>query len=79
MPRHAGDARIRADRIDILIDLKGHTDGATPGVLAGPALEIGSACGSGLLFLCDGQEVSAHFARAERGACADLLLRGRLS
>jgi flagellar biosynthesis protein FlhF len=44
-----------------------------------PAVELGSACGSGLLFLCDGQEVSEHLRRADAEACADLLLRGRLS
>jgi hypothetical protein len=42
-------------------------------------VELGSACGSGLLFLCDGQEVSEHLRRADAEAFADLLLRGRLS
>ena len=44
-----------------------------------PAVEAGSACGTGLLFLCDGQDVSAHLQRATAGACADLILRGRLA
>ena len=44
-----------------------------------PALELGSACGNGLLFLCDGQEVSKHMRRAAADACADLILRGRLA
>ena len=45
----------------------------------GPAVEIGSSCGGGLLFLCDGQALSAHLERASADACADLLLRGRLA
>ncbi len=45
----------------------------------GPAVEIGSACGAGLLFLCNGQDVSSHLARASADVCADLILRGRLA
>ncbi len=45
----------------------------------GAAVEIGSACGNGLLFLCDGQEVSEHLTRASNDGCADLILRGRLA
>lgn len=44
-----------------------------------PAVEVGSACGAGLLFLCDGPDVSRHLERAQTERCADLLLRGRLS
>ncbi|MEO6710210.1 MAG: hypothetical protein ABIP42_11585 [Planctomycetota bacterium] len=44
-----------------------------------PAVEIGSGCGGGLLFLCDGQEVSSHLTRAAADSCADLILRGRLA
>jgi len=44
----------------------------------GPAVEIGSNCGGGLLFLCNGQEVSGHLTRAAGETCADLILRGRL-
>lgn len=45
----------------------------------GPAVEIGSSCGGGLLFLCNGQDVSSHLQRAAGGSCADLILRGRLA
>ena len=45
----------------------------------GPAIEIGSSTGSGLLFLCNGQDVSSHLQRAAAEACADLVLRGRLA
>ena len=45
----------------------------------GAAVEIGSMCGSGLLFLCNGQDVSSHLARASADICADLILRGRLA
>ncbi len=45
----------------------------------GPAVEIGSGCGGGLLFLCNGQNVGEHLARATADGCADLILRGRLA
>jgi flagellar biosynthesis GTPase FlhF len=45
----------------------------------GPAVEIGSNCGHGLLFLCNGQDVSNHLQRAAAEPCADLILRGRLA
>lgn len=45
----------------------------------GPAVEVGSACGGGLLFLCNGQDLSAHLKRAGADECADLILRGRLA
>lgn len=44
-----------------------------------PALESAAAAGARLAFLCDGQEVSAHFHRAEPAHVADLFLRGRIA
>lgn len=44
-----------------------------------PALELGCATGSGILFLCDGQDVSSHLTRATGDGLADLVLRGRLA
>lgn len=43
-----------------------------------PALELASATGEGVLFLCDGQDLAAHLTRATAEAAADLFLRGRL-
>ena len=45
----------------------------------GPAVEQGSSCGAGLLFLCNGQDVASHLSRASAESCADLILRGRLA
>ncbi len=44
-----------------------------------PALESAMASGARLAFLCDGQEVAAHFHRAEQTHVADLFLRGRIA